>query len=64
MPQRLRVTSQSDEGAKSTRQSGKSRGEVVVATKLIFCAAWIGRLLQPDTFTDEFDDSTVEHKHW
>ena len=27
--QRLRVPSQSDEGAKSMRQSGKSRGEVV-----------------------------------
>ncbi len=44
MPQRLRVTSQSDEGAKSRCRSGKSRGEVVGSNDIDFLRSldWTG----------------------
>ena len=65
MPQRLRVPSQSDEGAKSMRRSGKSRGEVAASDGIDFFARpGSDSSLQANKSTRACNHEPVKHKHW
>lgn len=65
MPQRRRVISQSDEGAKSMCRSGKSRGEVAASDGIYFFARpGLDGSLQPDKHANACNHASVKRKLW